>query len=65
MISMLMVMLSSVAVRGLVYIFPWLDPILEKTFETLLNLAGVFPKLTQDNTGDGSVCYINNGFRRG
>ena len=44
MISMVILMLSSVAVRGLVYIFPWLDPILEQSFETLLNLMGVFPK---------------------
>ncbi len=44
MISMAMLLLSSIPMAWLTKTFPWLGSILEQSFETLLNLMGVFPK---------------------
>ena len=44
MISMAILLLSSIPVAALVQIFPGLGSIMEKSFETLLNLLVVFPK---------------------
>ena len=44
MITMALMHFLTIPMAYLIQIFPWLGSIIDKSFETLLNLMGVFPK---------------------